>query len=162
MDDLHRVHGEPPVEQAESGEPGEVSLLPSRPVADKAADRTPITSSGGVATPDGISPYTIDEAIADAIEQIAGEPFPDPVTGDHNIEYWIWTGSRLVPASPETAERLRRQEALEEEEFRLLREHQRAHRQERWNTCLRLGRRLTIPLLRLIGRLEYLTFRRAR
>jgi hypothetical protein len=110
MDDLHRVHGEPRVEQGESGDPGEVSPLPVYSVADAAPDRTPAAGSAGEVIPDGISPYTIHEAIADAIEQMTGEPFPNPFTGDHNIEYWIWTGSRLVPASPEQAGRLRRQE----------------------------------------------------
>jgi hypothetical protein len=93
---------------------------------------------------------------------MAGEPFPDPFTGDHNIEYWIWTGSRLVPASPEQAERLRRQEALEEEEFRLLRERQQALRQQHWNAWLRAGKRLALPLLRLMERTDYFSFRPAR
>lgn len=57
----------------------------------------------------------------------AGNPFSDPSTGEQRIEYWIWTGSRLVLASPEAAERLRQQEALEQEELRLLRGYQRAN-----------------------------------
>ncbi len=31
--------------------------------------------------------------------------------GDHDIEYWIYGGRRLVPASPDEAERLREMEA---------------------------------------------------
>lgn len=27
--------------------------------------------------------------------------FPDPWDGDHNIEYWVWDGVRLVPTTPE-------------------------------------------------------------
>jgi hypothetical protein len=90
--------------------------------------------------------------VADAIEQIDGEPFPDPFTGDHNIEYWLWTGSRLVPASPETAERLQRQEALEQEEFRLLRERQRACRQQRWQAYKNLVHWLLSPLRGVVER----------
>ncbi|GEM_PF-2365503 len=75
--------------------------------------------------PAGERLYTIDEAITDAIEQISGEPFPDPFTGEHEIEYWIWTGNRLVPASPDTVERLRQQEELLREEARLAREQRR-------------------------------------
>lgn len=36
----------------------------------------------------------------------------DPFTGEHNIEYWLWDGERLIPASAEESERLREREAL--------------------------------------------------
>lgn len=26
--------------------------------------------------------------------------FPDPWDGDHDIEYWVWSGDQLVPATP--------------------------------------------------------------
>jgi len=61
------------------------------------------------------APYTINEAIVDASEQVTGEAFPDPFDDEHDIEYWLWTGSRLVPASPDAMERLRQQEAHEKE-----------------------------------------------
>jgi hypothetical protein len=121
MDDLHKVHGELPLKR---NDPASLS------------DR-----------------YTIDNAIVDALAALNGpkatdsrnvegettiELFPDPFTSDHHFEYWIWTGSRLVPASPEQAERLRQQEALEAEEFRRLRESQRAYRVQLWQPYRRI------------------------
>lgn len=112
--------------------------------------------------------YTMDQAIADVLaalddphatgakdltDEEARAPFPDPFTGDHNIEYWIWTGSHLVPASPDQAERLRRQEALEEEEFRLVRECRRVYRQQRWQSYSQVAQRLLAPLCNLAERL---------
>ncbi|MGZ3602457.1 MAG: hypothetical protein ACXWQ5_23150, partial [Ktedonobacterales bacterium] len=35
----------------------------------------------------------------------------DPFTGEHNIEYWLWDGERLIPASAQESERLREREA---------------------------------------------------
>jgi hypothetical protein len=97
------------------------------------------------------APYTIDDAITNAIEQITGNPLPDPFTGDHTIEYWIWTGSRLVPATPEAAERIRRQEALEEEEFRARRELQHLYWIRRRQAFRRTIGRLTSLLRRVVA-----------
>jgi hypothetical protein len=54
--------------------------------------------------------------------------FPDPWDGDHNIEYWIWNGVRLVPTTPEerahiqederTQAARRRLAYLQEQEYR--------------------------------------------
>jgi hypothetical protein len=140
MDDLHRVNDELPLEQ------GDAPPLPADLVAKAIAYQSSPSSATGQESPPEAAPYTIDEAITDAIEQMTGEPSPDPFTGVHNIEYWIWTGSRLVPASPEAAERIRRQEALEEEEFRLLRERQRYYRIRRREAIRRMMRRLAAPL----------------
>jgi hypothetical protein len=54
----------------------------------------------------------IHEAIADAIDNLSGKPCANAVSDDHHIEYWIWTGTRLVPASSEEEERLLLREAL--------------------------------------------------
>ena len=136
MDDLHRIYGELP------------------------ADPDAMAISAETSTPDypeyisqlETAPYTIDEAIADSIEQLTGESFPDPFTGDHDIQYWIWTAGRLVPASPEAAERLRQQELLEREELQCLREYQRAERQRRQDIIVNLACRLVAPLRRLVKR----------
>jgi len=136
MDDLHRVNDELPVEHCDA------LSLPADPVAKAISDRTPAETT----------PYTIDEAIADAIEQITGEPLPDPYTGDHEIQYWIWTGNRLVPASPEAAERIRQQEAMEQEELHRLHERQNAYRQQRRQSYRRLAKRLVSPLYHLLER----------
>jgi hypothetical protein len=36
----------------------------------------------------------------------------DPFTDEHDIEYWIWDGAALIPASPVESERFREREAL--------------------------------------------------
>ena len=36
----------------------------------------------------------------------------DPFTDEHGIEYWIWDGAALIPASPVESERFREREAL--------------------------------------------------
>jgi hypothetical protein len=151
MDDLHRVHSERAVEH---GERRDTLPSPADSVAKSIPHRTPSTSSDGQDQLPAGTPYTIDAAMADAIEQITGEPFPDPYTGEHDIEYWIWTGNRLVPASPEAAERIRQQEASEEEEFRLLRERQQAHRQQRWRSFSRFTKRILSPLRHLAAPLH--------
>jgi hypothetical protein len=134
MDDLHRMYGE----------------LPAEPDAMAISKGTPAPSSTTYASPLEPVPYTIDEAIADSIEQLTGEPFPDPFTGDHDIEYWIWAGDRLVPASPEAAERLLQQELLEQEEQRRWRERQQAARRRYLDTITYRVRSLLAPLQRLV------------
>ena len=149
MDDVHRVnsvHGELPRERYET------LALPTDAVSQGMPTATPTATSHGPGQRRETTAYSIDEVIADAVEQITGEPLPDPFTGDHTIEYWIWTGSRLVPATPEAAERLRQQEALEQEEYRLLRERQRALRQEHWPSSRRFVKRLESTLHHLIER----------
>ncbi len=40
------------------------------------------------------------------------EPEVEDAFGEHNIEYWVWQGRKLVPASPEQAALLREHEAM--------------------------------------------------
>jgi hypothetical protein len=40
------------------------------------------------------------------------EPDVEDAFGEHDIEYWVWSGKKLVPASPEQAALLREHEAL--------------------------------------------------
>jgi hypothetical protein len=118
--------------------------------------------------------FTIDQAVVDVlaalhaphetgakgiIDEADDAPFPDPFTSDHTIEYWVWTGSRLVPASPDQAARLRRQEELEAEEFRLLQEHKRAYRQQRWQLYSQVVQWLLVLLHHLAARLGTLSSR---
>jgi hypothetical protein len=145
MDDLHRVDDELPAGH------DDVLPLPADLIAKAIVYRTGASDSAGQLSPDEATPYTIDEAITDAIEQITGDPPTDPFTGDHNIEYWIWTGTRLVPASPEDSERLRRQEALEEQEFRLMRERQHLYRIRRREVFRRIIWRLAAPLPQVVA-----------
>jgi hypothetical protein len=145
MDDLHRVNDELPAEHDDA------LPLPTDLDARAIAYRTSASGSTGQSKPDEAALYTIDEAITDAIEQITGDPLPDPFTGDHNIEYWIWTGSRLVPASPEDSERLRRQEELEDEEFRARRKEQHQSRFRRRQALRHSLGRLAEPLMQVIA-----------
>ncbi len=149
MDDLHRVNGELPAEYREhcDGLP-----LPPDSVAEVIADRALASSSTGCMLPAEDTPYTIYEAIASTIEQMTGDPFPDPFTGDHDIEYWIWAGSRLVPAPPEVAERIRQHEAQERADQHLLRERQQIYRQQRWQSYRRFAKQLVSPLRHLVER----------
>ena len=98
--------------------------------------------------PDTI-PFTIDAAIADAVERITRGPFLDASTG---IEHWIWTGHGLVRASSAAAERLRQQEALEQAELQRLHERQKAHRQQLWQSYRRFAKQLVSPLRHLVER----------
>jgi hypothetical protein len=144
MDDLHRVNDELPVEH-------DAVPLPTDLVTKASTCRTSASSAAEQVSPVEAAPYTIDDAITDAIEQITGDPLPDPFTGDHTIEYWIWTGSRLVPATPEAAERIRQQEMLEDEEFRARHELQRLYRIRRRQAFRRIIGRLAVPLLQAVA-----------
>ncbi len=95
------------------------------------------------------TPYTIDAAIADALEQLERTPVPDPSPA---VQHWIWTGTKLVRASPEAAERRRQQAVLEQAELYLLLEQQKACRQRRRQAYRRLARRLLPPLRYLADR----------
>jgi hypothetical protein len=97
----------------------------------------------------GTSSYSIEAAIEDAIQRLTDDPAPHDSA---SIHYWIWTGTRLVRASPETDRRLREREQLEQEELRLLSLRQRALRQERWYACVQLCKRLSMPVRRLVER----------
>jgi hypothetical protein len=147
MDDVERAYSDLPVEY-----PGRVDSVPlaEDTVANSIVGRPGVSRISGPILTNEAAPYTIYEAIADAIEVMAGEPFPDPFTGEHDIEYWIWSGSRLVPAPPEVAERLREQEARERAERRLVRERQQAYRQLRWQAFRRFKKRLlSLEFLRI-------------
>jgi hypothetical protein len=136
MDDLHKIDGE----------------LPTVLDATANSKGTPAPGSTTYTTALDSVPYTIDKAIADSIEQLTGEPFPDPFTGEHDIQYWIWTGDRLVPASPEAAERLHQQELLEREEQLRRRERQQAARRQRVDTIVNSAWRLVAPLWGLVAK----------
>jgi hypothetical protein len=147
MDDLHRVNDELPVEH------NDALPLPTDLVAKAIAYRTSASDSAGQVSPVEAARYTIDDAITDAIEQISGDPLPDPFTGVHNIEYWIWTGGRLVPATPEAVERLRQQEELEDQEFRARRKQQHVSLNglRRRRALTRSMGRLAAPLLQVVA-----------
>jgi len=59
--------------------------------------------------------------------QGASGELPDPWEGEHEIEYWVWDGTRLVPASAEQLERIREDERTFTA-MRRLWQHQQAER----------------------------------
>ena len=48
-----------------------------------------------------------------ARHMLSDDGFDEAFDGDHAIEYWFWNGTRLIPASPDEAERLRERAAWE-------------------------------------------------
>lgn len=47
------------------------------------------------------------------------DDLPDPWDGDHNIEYWVWDGARLIPATPEQHARIQEDERTQAARRRL-------------------------------------------
>lgn len=55
---------------------------------------------------------------ATAIDALVDE-LPDPWEGEHDIEYWIWDGTQLVPASADEVHSIREQERTRDAMWRL-------------------------------------------
>jgi hypothetical protein len=49
--------------------------------------------------------------------------FPDPWDGDHAIEYWVWSGDQLVPATPSQQAEIQETERIASAHRRLKRWH---------------------------------------
>jgi hypothetical protein len=49
--------------------------------------------------------------------------FPDPWDGDHAIEYWVWSGDQLVPATPSQQAEIQETERIASARRRLARWH---------------------------------------
>ena len=94
--------------------------------------------------------YTIEAAIADALDRLDGVPPESAPTSD--VKHWIWTGTHLVRASPQASERLRLLELIERAHLEHLNNLQRAYRQQRWQSYRRLAGRLVSPLRSLLER----------
>jgi hypothetical protein len=68
---------------------------------------------------DSMLAYDVDASGSDAGEvkavrsTLSDDGFAEAFDGDHSIEYWFWNGTRLIPASPDEAERLRERAAWE-------------------------------------------------
>jgi hypothetical protein len=98
---------------------------------------------------DDLTPFTIDAAIADALDQLERAPVPDPSPA---VQHWIWTGTRLVRASSEVVERRRQQAMLEQVELYLLLERRKTRRHQRRQAFGKLAGRLVSPLRYLAER----------
>ena len=139
MDEVHRVNSDLPIEHRDE------RCWPAGSGANTVSERTATSRSAGSMPPAETTPYTIDAAIADALQQMTSKPFPDTP-----VQYWLWTGHRLMPASPKAAERFRQQEAWEQEELRHVHERQQACRQQRRQAYQHFAKRLVAPLLHVV------------
>jgi len=66
---------------------------------------------------------TDDTDDADNADAIAETSFPDPWDGDHAIEYWVWSGEQLVPATPRQQAEIQETERIASARRRLRRWH---------------------------------------
>jgi hypothetical protein len=110
-------------------------------------DPVPKSNSDGHISGTDTVPYTIEAAIADAERLLSSDPAPNSTAG---VQYWIWTGHRLMRASPEAALRLRQQEAWEQAQLQLLHEMQKAYRQRRRQSYRRIAERAVAPLRHIL------------
>jgi hypothetical protein len=94
-------------------------------------------------------PYTIDAAIADALDELDWTLVPGP---SPTVQHWIWTGTKLVRVSPEALESRRRQAVLEQAESYLLLDRRKALRQRRRQALQRIAGRLVLPFRYLAER----------
>ncbi len=65
--------------------------------------------------------------------------FPDPWDGDHDIEYWVWSGEQLVPATPSQQAEIQETERIASARRRLRRWHN-EHGQQRMTVRVRIVR----------------------
>jgi hypothetical protein len=78
-----------------------------------------------------------------------GELDVEDACGDHDIEYWVWSGNRLVPASPDKLARIRECEALDRLKWRIERERQERERQA-WASRISSSLRQPYTAMRLL------------
>jgi hypothetical protein len=93
--------------------------------------------------------FTIEAAIADALDRLEGGPQRAPAS---DAQDWIWTGTRLVRASPQASEHLRLLEIVERAELERLHQLQVAYRRQRWQSCRHLAGQLASPLRSFVKR----------
>jgi hypothetical protein len=89
---------------------------------------------------------------AAALDALVDE-LPDPWEGEHDIEYWIWDGTRLVPASEDEVHSIREQERTRDAMWRLKQweagERRAANRLRMRNALERIAQMLPQPLARV-------------
>lgn len=93
-------------------------------------------------------------------DELPWDDLPDPWDGDHNIEYWIWDGSRLVPASYEERLRIQEDERVQaaRRHLKALQEHERreAHSiRRRFSTSLTWCQDRLDAALRQVGSIRH-------
>jgi len=89
---------------------------------------------------------------AAALDALVDE-FPDPWEGEHDIEYWTWDGTQLVPASADEVHSIREQERTRDAMWRLKQweaDGRRATNRLRMRNALeRIAQMLPQPLARI-------------
>src|SRR5690349_20850742 len=73
--------------------------------------------------------------------------FPDPWDGNHAIEYWVWSGDQLVPATPSQQAEIQETERIASARRRLRRWHNEQQRSSVW-IRIRAGMRQPIASFR--------------
>ena len=66
--------------------------------------------------------------------------FPDPWDGDHDIEYWVWSGDQLVPATPSQQAEIQETERIASARRRLRRWHNENGQQQHMTVRVRIVR----------------------
>ncbi len=79
-----------------------------------------------------------DERLDTRGEDTSEKVFPDPWGDEHDIEYWIWNGTRLVPATPAQVERIQEDERQRQASYRLAQWHNAERRRQRMHGGTRL------------------------
>src|SRR5690349_7787323 len=75
--------------------------------------------------------------------------FPDPWDGDHDIEYWVWSGDQLVPATPSQQAEIQETERIASARRRLARWHNEAGQQQHTTVRARIVRGIRQPIASL-------------
>jgi hypothetical protein len=71
--------------------------------------------------------------------------FPDPWDGDHAIEYWVWSGDQLVPATPIQQAEIQETERIASARRRLTRWHN-EHGHQHMTARIRIVRGIRRPI----------------
>lgn len=81
-----------------------------------------------------------DRGETDNADAIAETSFPDPWDGDHDIEYWVWDGERLVPATPDQQSGIQEMERTASARRRLTRWQHEREQEQRLTVRIRIVR----------------------
>ena len=72
--------------------------------------------------------------------------FPDPWNGDHDIEYWVWSGDQLVPATHSQQAEIQETERIASARRRLARWHNENGQQQHTTVRARIVRGMRQPI----------------
>ena len=81
--------------------------------------------------------------------------FPDPWDGDHDIEYWVWSGDQLVPATPSQQAEIQETERIASARRRLTRWHNEHGQQQHVTVRTRIVRGIRQPIASVLHMLRH-------